>query len=257
MSKTPEERAAFGVKMAAARATAKAARANSTQKGEVVEMTESRYSEGPPEGVRPIKVREIVRGREVDAGSVAGLQQAPDSGYGNTRAAIEVSGDVLGGGFATGGVVGAAKVSGERAVLFSDSKDDGGVATQLRVRGYAGPAEPTGLPCSCVQFVDVRDPVTGQTKKEQRGMPTELRGQSPSITWCAMCGGERDLIPRPENALKGRSFENAAKAAGVQVDLEAVAQRAYGLIDIDAIANAVASAVLTKIQHDLDIKSPQ
>ena len=215
-------------------------------------MAEGKQYAGPedvPEGVRPIKVREIVRGREVDAGSVAGLTQAPDSGYGAGRAAIEVvSGEVLGG-FATGGTVPATPtLPGGNATLFSDAKDDGGVATQLRVRGYSGPAEPTGLPCSCVQFVDVKDPVTGATKKEQRGMPTELRGQSPSITWCAMCGGERDLIPRPENALKGKSFQHAIANAGVQVDMEAVAQRVHGMIDYDAIANAVATAVLAKLE---------
>jgi hypothetical protein len=194
--------------------------------------------EDVPAGVRPIQARTAVR-REISAQEV-GVEQAADTGYQSGGAALVVeSGSVIGGGDATPRArvdsmgrrvaapagTSAAQVRG--GVLFSDKAPDGGMTTLVKARQRAaGPAEPTGLPCTCV-------------------MPTQLRGQDPNITWCVTCGGERDGVARPENALRGKSIKDIRSALAGDTTA----------IDYNAVAQRTAELVLAQLDYDFIISS--
>jgi hypothetical protein len=228
MSKTPEERAAFGAKMTAARAAKREARANSPEEGKV-EMTAEKKFAGPedvPAGVRPIKPRATAGGVK-DIGEIAGLTQAPDTGYAapSGGAAIEVSSDqVIGGGSGTAAPSFGPANQGTPAkpgLLFSDKAAQPGEAQrQTAPRRGSGRAEPTGLPCTCI-------------------IPTYLMGEDPAITWCVNCGGERDGIARPENSLKRREVREAMDSSGVTLSIEAIVEQVSARIDYGAIAAEV------------------
>jgi hypothetical protein len=253
---TPEQ---FGQRMREARAASAALKAASAAQGatEMASGTSVKFAgrEDVPAGVRPIAERPVVVGREVDAGTVAGLQQAPDTGFGGSAVAVEVaSHEVIGGnisvnrpGKRTGDTI--ASKGNASAVLFSDKKDDGGLPRQLqRSQGRSGAVEPTGLPCSCAY--DIEGNRLLDEKGKPKGMASYKRGQDPAITWCTVCGGERDGVARPENALRSTAAQAALGARGVQVDVDSIAERVHGMIDYDAIANAVATAVLQKLQPE-------
>jgi hypothetical protein len=215
---TPEERAAFGAKMAAARA----AKAGAIQPGEG-DMTDERKYAGPndvPEGIRPITPRATVGVRDV--AEVAGLVQAADTGIGATAGTFEVAGDVLGGTVTQRPSFGqaAAQVPGAAGVLFSDEAAQGRTATQQLARTRSGSGEPTGLPCECA-------------------MPTKAIGTPPEVTWCLNCGGERDRIARPENALKRSQVAAAMSEAGINVSIDSLVARVLNAIDYSAIATEV------------------
>jgi hypothetical protein len=244
---TPEARAAFGAKMAAARAASKAAEAEgATDMAE----TDKKFAgpEDVPAGVRPIKAGSVARGREIAPEAIAGLTQTADTGFSapSGGAAVEVVGDVLGGN--AGSEISVSprntKAGKEKAagVLFSDRASQGELPAQLRRAGnkVRGHAEPTGLPCSCVSYsIDKNPNSPTYGKKVQQGMATRVRGADPSITWCAVCGGERDGIARPENALKGTQAQQGLRDLGLSVDIEAVASRAAGMVDYDLLSDMV------------------
>lgn len=223
---TDEERAAFGQKMAAARA----AKAVATGDTEVAENDTKQFAgrEDVPAGVRPIAAKSAVLGREIAPEAVAGMQQAPDTGFvaPSGGAAVEVVGDVLGGNGGSPVSISPrnTKAGNASAVLFSDKKDGGEIPSQLRRAGnrVRGHAEPTGLPCGCVNFSIDKNPNSPTFgKKVQQGMATRVRGADPSITWCAVCGGERDGVARPENALK-----SVASLGHAPTNADEIAQRA-------------------------------
>jgi len=217
---TPEERAAFGEKMKQARA-AKAA----TAPEEGTMATEKKYAgpEDVPAGVRPIAARRPTGGVK-DVAEVAGLVQAEDTGFAHSGAAIEVSGDVIGGGASVAprpdfGVRNAGEM--QPWTLFSDNTTKAGSPQEVVIpRRNSGRAEPTGLPCTCI-------------------LPTYLRGEDPSITWCVNCGGERDGVARPENALRRSKVRDAMEQSGVTLSIDAIVARVVSEIDYGAIANEV------------------
>lgn len=246
---TPEERIAFGAKMAAARA-AKVANSSGDTEVATTEATDKQFAgrEDVPAGVRPIAERPATLGREVAPEAVAGLTQTADTGFAASSggAAVEVVGDVLGGNGGSPISVSPknTKSGNASAVLFSDKKDMGEMPTQLRRSGnrVRGHAEPTGLPCACVTYMIDKNPNSPTYgKKVQQGMATRVRGADKSITWCAVCGGERDGVARPENALKGTAAQAGLRDLGLQVDIDALASRAAGLIDYELLASMVAA----------------
>jgi hypothetical protein len=225
---TDEQRAAFGAKMAAARA---AKVAPTPEEGPVM-ATEKKFAgrEDVPAGVRPIAQREF-GGRTVDLSELQGLTQAPDTGYAATGAAIEVSGDVIGASGSqdmrsTAPDMGAKNVGAVMpGTLFSDqpSANPAAMAIQASKVRSGGAADPTGLPCTCA-------------------MPTWRRGQDASITWCTLCGGERDGKARPENALRAQ-MGSVLDQTGVSLSIEAIVERAadrvLAAIDYELIAASV------------------
>lgn len=262
---TDERRKAFGEQMAARRA-AKAASKGVTEMAEGKTGVKYATRDDVPAGVRVIAPRSAVLGRELDASTVAGLEQAADTGFFSGKAAVEVaSHEVIGGNISVNrpGSKGqeAKKAGNASAVLFSDAMENGGLPRQLqRSQGRTGAMEPTGLPCSCAYDIegnrlmdeDHRAPDGTIVKGRPKGMATFKRGQDPRITWCSVCGGERDGVARPENALRSTAAQAALGARGVQVDVNQIAERVHGMIDYDAIANAVAAAVIPAVLAKLE-----
>lgn len=181
-----------------------------------------------PAGVRPIVPRARPAG-EVDPASVPGLVQAADSGQ-SGGAAIVIEGQLNG----PSGRPAMGQPSQSGGTFFADTVVGDGQEKMIQPRnGAGGPVEPTGLPCTCV-------------------MPTRTRGADPSITWCINCGGERDRVARPENALKRSRVRDAMEQSGVTLSIETIAARVLSAIDYSAIANEVvrqlAAAQATKQQ---------
>lgn len=236
MSKTPEERAAFGAKMAAARAAKKAERANSAQEGEVVKMEDKVYAgrDDVPAGVRPIAARAAAGGVK-DINEIAGLTQAPDTGFAaqTSGAAIEVSSTQVIGASATAPSFGPQNLGEpvKQGLVFSDKAAQPGEPQRVSApRRGSGRAEPTGLPCTCI-------------------IPTYLHGEDPSITWCVNCGGERDGIARPENSLKRREVREAMDASGVTLSLDSIVEQVTARIDYGAIAAEVVKQLSQRAQE--------
>lgn len=253
---TDAERAAFGAKMVAARAAKAESQTAKAEESVMVAEAEAKQFAGRedvPAGVRPIAARPAVTGREVAPEAIAGLTQTADTGFAapSGGAAVEVVGDVLGGNAGSEMSIsprntkaGQAKAGGANAVLFSDKASQGELPAQMRRSGnkVRGHAEPTGLPCACVTWIQDRNPNSPTYgKKVQQGMSTRVRGADPSITWCAVCGGERDGVARPENALKGTQAQQGLRDLGLHVDIDAVANRAAGMIDYELLASMVAA----------------
>jgi hypothetical protein len=208
MSKTwtPEERAAFGAKMAAARA----AKADATSAQEAQpDMTEQKEYAKPGDipGARPIAA--VKKGQTLEASAVTGLVEAPDTTP--TAGVVEAHGTVIGG----PSTAAAARPSSMKSgMVVADRPLQAGDNVPLpnQSRGF-GPADPTGLPCTCE-------------------IGTSWLGRPRDETWCIVCGGEIDKVSRPENALRGRHQFTALKTgvALTEGDIDAIAQRTAAIL---------------------------
>lgn len=85
----------------------------------------------------------------------------------------------------------------------------------------AGPPDPTGNPCTCAYEWET-DPKTGDiTVFEIDGIATGFRGAPRYMTWCIVCGGERDGNFRPDNAIRYGGALPAMPEAVNAEDIEA------------------------------------
>jgi hypothetical protein len=217
--------------MAERRANALAARDSSDSATEEaqVEVTEGKQfatAADIPGGARPITGK-----REAAALSAEQLVEAPDTGFAATSGAgtggglVVESSNVIGSGGSTGPSF-AQRSRVENGVVVADRMLEAGdvLPAPNSDRGF-GPADPTGLPCSCA-------------------MGTTTVGRPKAETWCIVCGGELDGKTRPENALKGRRNVSVRAATALSMqDLEVITaaaeERAYQRLLADLKAGGV------------------
>ena len=180
-------------------------------------MAETREYAKPTDipGARPITGQKREAALSADQ-----LIEAPDTGFAATAGTgqggglVVESGNVIGGGPASPSFGNAAGRDRKSGMIVADrTLEPGDVAPAPNSDRGFGPADPTGLPCTCQ-------------------MPTSIKGAPADMTWCVVCGGERDRKERPENALKGRrNIAVRAATALSEQDVETITaaaeRRAY------------------------------
>ncbi len=205
--KTAEERAAIGKRLAEGRAAARAARDQAQEAStDMAEGKQFASAADIPGGARPITGK-----KEGAALTAEQLIEAPDTGFAATTgsgqggALVVESASVIGGGSPGFGE----RTRMNNGIVVADKMLEPGdiVPAPNADRGF-GPADPTGLPCTCA-------------------MGTTTVGRPRGETWCIVCGGELDGKTRPENALKGRrNVAVKAALALTSADIEAISAAA-------------------------------
>jgi hypothetical protein len=113
----------------------------------------------------------------------------------------------------------------DQVVVTAETRQEGTVSEdQIVHRSEPGPQTPTGEPCTCVYEWETNEAENTIEVfiKPSPGISTKLRGGPVWMTWCVVCGGERDGNFRPENAIR---YGNAIPEAAPQVDANEIAQQ--------------------------------
>lgn len=118
-----------------------------------------------------------------------------------------------------------------------------------------GPAIPTGNPCTCAfqwEEIEQEDGSKVVNLYTTGGLATGFKGAPRFMTWCIVCGGERDGEFRPENAIKYGDYVPPApqplNATRVQEQVvETVMDQVGSMIASDRFIDALAERVAAKV----------
>lgn len=114
-----------------------------------------------------------------------------------------------------------------------------------------GPPAPTGEPCSCAfeWEVDERGDITVYASE---GIATGFRGAPRYMTWCLICGGERDGQFRPSNAVKyGGLVPEPPKPVSAQTIADQVLARVQATAAPEVDEAGIADAVMGRVSETL------
>lgn len=114
----------------------------------------------------------------------------------------------------------------------------------------AGAPDPTGAPCTCAYEWEVDEATGDITVFSIDGIPTGFRGAPRYMTWCIVCGGERDGNFRPDNAVRygGALPEVEPVPSADEIARKVMARMApVAEVDEDAIAARVTATVTEQV----------
>jgi hypothetical protein len=150
------------------------------------------------------------------------------------------------------------------ADTFEAQRDPAAVAPdQILTRPSAGPAYPTGTPCVCAwRWSEAADGTITVEPADTVGLATGFRGAPVFMTWCVVCGGERDGQFRPDNAIKyGPLPEEEAQQLAPTVEeitervMERMVPPTVTETSVDAITERVLSNVASYLSSDAFISA--
>lgn len=128
-----------------------------------------------------------------------------------------------------------------------------------------GPALPTGEPCTCAYEWEVEVAEDGTevvTLYTKGGIASSMRGAPKWMTWCIVCGGERDGEFRPENVRKYGNYVPEVQpaidprqlAASVTASVsESVLDQVAGQLASEAFLDALAARVAAKMRTETPV----